>query len=303
MTILLNKKTRVCVQGITGGAGAVHTRKMIEAGTNVVSGVTPGKGGATFDDRIPIFDTVVQAKERSGANASVIFVPAAYAADTIMDAAYAGMELVVCVTEGIPAVDMVKVRSFIKQTGTQLIGPNCPGIIAPTVKQNLGIIPYHIAASGRVGVISRSGTLTYEAMSQLTSLGIGQSTCIGIGGDPIGGMDFVDCLKLFEEDADTDAVVMIGEIGGVAEEEAAEFISSNVEIPVVAFIAGSSAPPGKRMGHAGAIISGGKGTAAAKIRALEKAGVVVASSPAEIGKTLLATGMAPSIVPGPVVSK
>lgn len=288
MTILLNKKTRVCVQGITGGAGAVHTRRMLEAGTNIVAGVTPGKGGAMFDERIPVFDTVVRAREQTGANAAVIFVPAAFAADTIMDAAYAGVELVVCITEGIPAVDMVKVRSFIQQTGTRLIGPNCPGLIAPTVRQNLGIIPAHIALSGRVGVISRSGTLTYEAMSQLTALGIGQSTCIGIGGDPIGGMDFVDCLKLFEEDADTDAVVMIGEIGGVAEEEAAEFISSEVEKPVVAFIAGTSAPPGKRMGHAGAIISGGRGTARVKIQALEKAGVAVAASPARIGETLKA---------------
>jgi succinyl-CoA synthetase alpha subunit len=288
MTILLNKKTRVCVQGITGGAGAVHTRRMLEAGTNIVAGVTPGKGGAMFDERIPVFDTVVRAREQTGANAAVIFVPAAFAADTIMDAAYAGVELVVCITEGIPAVDMVKVRSFIQQTGTRLIGPNCPGLIAPTVRQNLGIIPAHIALSGRVGVISRSGTLTYEAMSQLTALGIGQSTCIGIGGDPIGGMDFVDCLRLFEEDADTDAVVMIGEIGGVAEEEAAEFISSEMEKPVVAFIAGTSAPPGKRMGHAGAIISGGRGTAGAKIQALEKAGVVVAASPARIGEALKA---------------
>ncbi len=288
MTILLNKKTRVCVQGITGGAGAVHTRRMLESGTNIVAGVTPGKGGAMFDERIPVFDTVVRAREQTGANAAVIFVPAAFAADTIMDAAYAGVELVVCITEGIPAVDMVKVRSFIQQTGTRLIGPNCPGLIAPTVRQNLGIIPAHIALSGRVGVISRSGTLTYEAMSQLTALGIGQSTCIGIGGDPIGGMDFVDCLKLFEEDADTDAVVMIGEIGGVAEEEAAEFISSEMEKPVVAFIAGTSAPPGKRMGHAGAIISGGRGTASVKIQALEKAGVAVAASPARIGEALKA---------------
>jgi len=290
MTILLNKKTRVCVQGITGGAGAVHTRRMLASGTNIVAGVTPGKGGAMFDERIPVFDTVVRAREQTGANAAVIFVPAAFAADTIMDAAYAGVELVVCITEGIPAVDMVKVRSFIQQTGTRLIGPNCPGLIAPTVRQNLGIIPAHIALSGRVGVISRSGTLTYEAMSQLTALGIGQSTCIGIGGDPIGGMDFVDCLRLFEEDADTDAVVMIGEIGGVAEEEAAEFISSEMEKPVVAFIAGTSAPPGKRMGHAGAIISGGRGTAGAKIQALEKAGVAVAASPARIGETLKAAG-------------
>ncbi|MBN2529702.1 MAG: succinate--CoA ligase subunit alpha [Deltaproteobacteria bacterium] len=290
MTILLDKKTRVCIQGITGGAGAVHTRKMLAAGTNIVAGVTPGKGGTLFDERIPVFDTVVHAREETGANASVIFVPAQVAADTIMDAAYAGMELVVCITEGIPAVDMVKVRSFIQQTGTRLIGPNCPGLIAPTVKQNLGIIPAHIAASGRVGVISRSGTLTYEAMAQLTALGIGQSTCIGIGGDAIGGMDFVDCLTLFEQDADTDAIVMIGEIGGVAEEEAAAFITEHVDKPVVAFIAGATAPPGKRMGHAGAIISGGRGTAAAKIEALEKAGVIVATSPARIGETLKATG-------------
>ncbi len=296
MTILLNKKTRVCVQGITGGAGAFHTRKMIEGGTNVVAGVTPGKGGTLFDDKIPVFDTVVKAREETGADASVIFVPAAFAADSIMDAAYSGIELVVCVTEGIPAVDMIGVRSFIEQRTTRLIGPNCPGIIAPTVAQSMGIIPHNIAMSGRVGVISRSGTLTYEAINQLTGLGIGQSTCIGIGGDPIGGMDFVDCLTLFNEDADTDAVVMIGEIGGSAEEQAADYIKESMDKPVVSFIAGSTAPPGKRMGHAGAIISGGKGTAAQKIEALKNAGVAIVPSPALIGKTLVDHAGLPSFV-------
>jgi succinyl-CoA synthetase alpha subunit len=286
MTILVNKKTRVCIQGITGGAGAFHTRRMLEAGTNIVAGVTPGKGGQLFDDRIPIFDTVVQAREQTGVNATIIFVPAMFAADSIMDAAYAGIELVICITEGIPTVDMVKVRSFIKPLGTRLIGPNCPGLIAPTVNQNLGIAPYKVSRPGRIGIISRSGTLTYEAMSQLSAMGIGQSTCIGIGGDPIGGMDFIDCLKLFEEDADTDAVVMIGEIGGSAEEQAAAYIKEHIEIPVVAFIAGASAPAGKRMGHAGAIISRGKGTANAKIDALKDAGVLISPTPAEIGKTL-----------------
>ncbi|MBN2804182.1 MAG: succinate--CoA ligase subunit alpha [Deltaproteobacteria bacterium] len=287
MTILLNKKTKVCVQGITGGAGAFHTRRMIEGGTNIVAGVTPGKGGTFFDEKIPVFDTVVDAKKETGADVSVIFVPAAFAADSIMDAAYSGIELVVCITEGIPAVDMIAVRSFIEQKGTKLIGPNCPGIIAPTVSQSIGIIPHNIAMSGRVGVISRSGTLTYEAIHQLTELGVGQSTCIGIGGDPIGGMDFVDCLKLFNEDADTDAVIMIGEIGGSAEEKAAEYIKSNMDKPIVSFIAGISAPPGKRMGHAGAIISGGKGTATAKIEALKNANVAIAKTPAVIGKTLV----------------
>jgi succinyl-CoA synthetase alpha subunit len=286
MTILVDKNTRVLVQGITGGAGAFHTRQMLDAGTNVVAGVTPGKGGQRFDDRVPVFDTVEEACAETGANASVVFVPAPFAADSVMEAAAAGIGLVVCITEGIPTLDMVKVRAFLDATDTRLIGPNCPGIMAPPVKQKLGITPHRVTAPGRVGVISRSGTLTYEAIGQLGALGLGQSTCVGIGGDPIGGMDFIDLLTLFEKDADTDAVVMIGEIGGTAEERAAQFIEENINKPVAAFIAGATAPPGKRMGHAGAIIAGGKGTAADKIEALKSAGVAVSPTPADIGKTL-----------------
>jgi succinyl-CoA synthetase alpha subunit len=286
MTILVDKNTKVLVQGITGGAGAFHTRQMMDAGTNVVAGVTPGKGGQRFDDRVPVFDTVEEACAKPGANASVVFVPAPFAADSVMEAAAAGVGLVVCITEGIPTLDMVKVRAFLDDTDPRLTGPNCPGIMAPPVKQKLGITPHRVTAPGRIGVISRSGTLTYEAIGQLGALDLGQSTCVGIGGDPIGGMDFIDLLTLFEKDADTDAVVMIGEIGGTAEERAAQFIEENINKPVAAFIAGATAPPGKRMGHAGAIIAGGKGTAADKIEALKSAGVAVSPTPADIGKTL-----------------
>lgn len=286
MTILVTEKTKVIVQGITGGAGAFHTRQMIDAGTRIAAGVTPGKGGQKFDDSIPIFDTVAAARDKTGADASVIFVPAPFAADSIMEAAAAGIELIVCITEGIPTIDMIEARAFVERAGAKLIGPNCPGLIAPPVKQKLGITPHRVTRPGRIGVISRSGTLTYEAIAQLADLGLGHSTCIGIGGDPVGGMDFVDLLALFEQDPDTDGVVMIGEIGGTAEEQAARFIADNVKKPVAAFIAGRTAPPGKRMGHAGAIIAGGKGTAAEKVAALEQAGVAVSPTPAEIGKTL-----------------
>jgi succinyl-CoA synthetase alpha subunit len=286
MTILVTKETKVLIQGITGGAGAFHTRQMLDAGTNVVAGVTPGKGGQRFDDRIPVFDTVAQAREATGADASVIFVPAPFAADSVMEAATAGIELAVCITEGIPTLDMVRARTYLAGTGTRLIGPNCPGLIAPPVNQKLGITPHRVTKPGRIGVISRSGTLTYEAIGQLTALGLGQSTCIGIGGDPVGGVDFVDCLALFERDPETDGVIMIGEIGGTAEEQAAAFIKDNMKKPVAAFIAGVTAPPGKRMGHAGAIIAGGKGTAAEKIAALKEAGVAVSPTPAAIGETL-----------------
>jgi succinyl-CoA synthetase alpha subunit len=288
MTILVGEKTKVLVQGITGGAGAFHTRQMLDAGTSVVAGVTPGKGGQKFEDEIPVFDTVAEARERTGADASVVFVPAPFAADSVMEAAAAGIELVVCITEGIPTIDMIRVRGYLERTETRMIGPNCPGLIAPPVTQKLGITPHRVTRPGRIGVISRSGTLTYEAIGQLTSLGLGQSTCIGIGGDPVGGMDFVDCLALFEEDSETDGVIMIGEIGGSAEEQAAAFVKENVSKPVAAFIAGVTAPPGKRMGHAGAIIAGGKGTAKEKIEALEAAKVAVSPTPAEIGKTMAA---------------
>jgi succinyl-CoA synthetase alpha subunit len=286
MTILVNQNTKVVVQGITGGAGAFHTRQMLGAGTNIVAGVTPGKGGMKFEERISVFDTVEEARCKTGADASVVFVPAPFAADSVMEASAAGIELVVCITEGIPTLDMVRARTFLESQGTRLIGPNCPGIMAPPVKQKLGITPHRVTSPGRVGVISRSGTLNYEAIGQLGALGLGQSTCVGIGGDPIGGMDFIDLLTLFEKDPDTDAVVMIGEIGGTAEERAAMFIEENVNKPVAAFIAGVTAPPGKRMGHAGAIIAGGKGTASDKIEALKDAGVAISPTPADIGKTL-----------------
>ncbi len=286
MTILVNKDTKVLIQGITGGAGAFHTRQMIDYGTNVVAGVTPGKGGLKFDDKVPVFNTVVEAREQTGANASVIFVPAPFAADSVMEAAAAGIGLAICITEGIATVDMIKARSFIAHYDTKLIGPNCPGLIAPPLSMKMGITPHNVCKAGRIGVISRSGTLTYEAIGQLGALGLGQSTCVGIGGDPVGGLDFIDLLTLFEEDPDTDGVVMIGEIGGTAEEQAAAFIKENIKKPVAAFIAGSTAPPGKRMGHAGAIIAGGKGTAADKIAALNEAGVTVSPTPAELGKTL-----------------
>ena len=286
MTILVDKNTRVVVQGITGNAGAFHTREMLHAGTNIVAGVTPGKGGTCLDGRIPIYDTVSEAREKTGADASVIFVPAAFAADAVMEAADAGMSLAVCITEGIPTVDMIRARAFVERTNMKLIGPNCPGIIAPPVSQKLGITPHRVTTPGRIGVISRSGTLTYEAIWQIGALGLGQSTCVGIGGDPVGGMDFADLLALFEADDATDAVVMIGEIGGTAEERAADFIRNHMKKKVAAYIAGLTAPPGKRMGHAGAVITGGKGTAADKVEALQAAGTAIAPSPADIGKAL-----------------
>lgn len=282
MSILIDDKTKVIVQGITGSEGTFHANQMIEYGTNVVAGVTPGKGGQYFHDSIPIFNTVADAVKKTGATASTIFVPPPFAADAILEAADAGINVIACITEGIPAMDMLKVYKYVTEKGVHLIGPNCPGVISPG-KAKMGIMPGFIHKEGNVGVISRSGTLTYEAVGQLTNLGIGQSTCIGIGGDPIIGTRFIDALKLFKEDEDTSAVVMIGEIGGSAEEEAAEWIKNNFDKPVVSFIAGQTAPPGRRMGHAGAIISGGKGTASEKMHALENAGIHVCKSPADIG--------------------
>ncbi len=284
MSILLDKSTRVVVQGITGKEGSFHAEQMIEYGTNVVAGVTPGKGGQTHLDR-PVYNTVHEAVEKEGANASIIFVPAPFAADAVIEAADAGIKLIVCITEGIPTNDMIKAKRYVVSRGATMIGPNCPGLISPG-KAKMGIMPARIFKEGSIGVISRSGTLTYEAVNQLTELGLGQSTAVGIGGDPIIGSTFVDILRMFNEDEQTEAVVMIGEIGGTAEETAAEYIKNNFNKPVVSFIAGRTAPPGKRMGHAGAIIMGGKGTAEGKIKALEEAGVKVAESPAVIGKTL-----------------
>ncbi len=287
MSIIVGENTRVVVQGITGSAGSFHTQQMLAYGTNVVAGVTPNKGGQMFQDKVPVFNTVAEAVEKTGANASVIFVPPKFAADAILEAADAGVEVIVVITEGIPVLDMVKVKPILDEKGVRMIGPNCPGIITPGTNTKLGIMPGHIHKPGKVGVISRSGTLTYEAVYQLTQLGVGQSTCIGIGGDPVIGTQFIDALKLFEEDPDTEAVLMIGEIGGTAEEKAAEFIRDHMSKPVAAFIAGRTAPPGNRMGHAGAIISGGKGTAAEKIAKLESCGIKVAPTPADMGKTLL----------------
>ena len=284
MAVLVDKSTRLIVQGITGKEGTFHTLQMVEYGTNVVGGVTPGKGG-TKHEGIPVFNTVADAVRETGANASVIYVPPAFAADAIMEAADAGVPLVVCITEGIPVADMVKAREFFRDKRTRLIGPNCPGIISPG-KCKIGIMPGHIHKEGRVGVVSRSGTLTYEAVGQLTALGLGQSTAIGIGGDPIIGTTHTDALRFFQEDEETHAIVMIGEIGGTAEEEAAAFAKDHVTKPIVAFIAGQTAPPGRRMGHAGAIISGGKGTAAEKMQALREAGIRVVESPADIGSAV-----------------
>ena len=280
MSIFLDKKTRLVVQGITGRDGAFHTKQMLAYGTKVVAGMTPGKKGERVEG-VPVFNTVHEAVEATGANASVIFVPAAFSADAVMEAVEAGVDLVVCITEGIPTLDMVRVYEFVRQSKARLIGPNCPGLISPG-KSKVGILPGQICKPGPVGVVSRSGTLTYEVIWQLTSAGFGQSTCIGIGGDPIIGTNFIDCLEAFNQDPQTRAVVMIGEIGGTDEEEAAAFIKRKMKKPVVGFIAGRTAPPGKRMGHAGAIISGGTGTAEEKIAALTKAGVPVAREPAEI---------------------
>ena len=282
MSILVDRSTRLIVQGFTGKEGTFHAQQAIAYGTRVVGGVTPGKGGTTHLD-LPVFNTVREAVKATSANASVIFVPPPFAADAIMEAADAGIALVVCITEGIPAVDMSRAWEFLRGKSTRLIGPNCPGIISPG-KCKIGIMPASIHKEGNVGVVSRSGTLTYEAVGQLTKLGIGQSTCIGIGGDPIIGTNFVDAIRLFNEDPDTHAIIMIGEIGGNAEEIAAEYIREHVKKPVVGFIAGQTAPPGRRMGHAGAIISGGSGTASEKIKALQQAGITVCSSPAEMGE-------------------
>jgi len=284
LSVLVDKNTRLVVQGITGKEGTFHTKQMVEYGTQVVGGVTPGKGGTTHEG-IPVFNTVADAVEEAGANVSVIYVPPPFAADAIMEAADAGVPLVVCITEGIPALDMVKVKEYLSGKQTRLIGPNCPGIISPG-KCKIGIMPGHIHKEGRVGVVSRSGTLTYEAVGQLTALGLGQSTAIGIGGDPIIGTTHLQALALFQDDPETDGIVMIGEIGGAAEEEAAAFARDNVTKPIVAFIAGQTAPPGRRMGHAGAIIAGGKGTAAEKMKALEEAGIRVVQSPADIGQAM-----------------
>ena len=285
MSILVDNNTKLIVQGITGRAGSFHTLKCLEYGTNIVGGVTPGKGKENFEG-IPVFDTVHQAMSETGANATMIYVPATFAADAIMEAVDAGVELIVCITEGIPVLDMVNVKRYMEGKQSRLIGPNCPGVITPG-QCKIGIMPDYIHNSGHVGIVSRSGTLTYEAVHQVTQLGLGQSTCVGIGGDPVNGTSFVDVLELFQADDQTEAVIMIGEIGGTAEETAATYVKEHMSKPVAGFIAGQTAPKGKRMGHAGAIISGGKGTAAEKIKALESANIAVAESPADIGETLL----------------
>ncbi len=287
MTVLVDSSTKVLVQGITGGEGSFHASQMLEYGTQVVAGVTPGKGGQRFEDKVPVYDTVSGAVAATGADASVIFVPPPFAADAIMEAADAGLGLVVCITEGIPTADMVRVREYLRGGKTRLVGPNCPGVISPE-RCKIGIMPGFIHQQGGVGVISRSGTLTYEAVGQLTERGLGQSTCIGIGGDPIIGTTFLDAFQLFAEDGDTEAVVMIGEIGGAAEEEAAAYVKEHFDRPVIGFIAGRTAPPGRRMGHAGAIVSGGQGTAEDKMKAMEAAGIHVCESPADIGASVAA---------------
>jgi succinyl-CoA synthetase alpha subunit len=283
MSILIDKNTRVVVQGITGGEGTFHTQQMVAYGSKVVAGVTPGKGGQSLDG-IPVFNRVEDAVKKEGANASCIFVPAAFAADAIVESVDAGVDLVVCITEGIPALEMVKVKNYLEGKKTRLIGPNCPGLISPG-KSKIGIMPGQIHKEGNVGVISRSGTLTYEVVWQLTQRGIGQSTCIGIGGDPVVGTSFVDLLALFKDDPATDLIIIIGEIGGTAEEEAGDYVQKHIKKPVVGFIAGQTAPPGRRMGHAGAIISGGKGTAAEKNAAWQRAGIKVVNNPALVGET------------------
>ena len=284
MSVLIDKNTKLLIQGITGSQGMLHTRGCRDYGTNVVAGVTPGKGGQDFEG-VPIFNTVQEAVKTTAANASMILVPPAFAADAIMEAADAEIPLIVAITEGVPVVDMVTAVSFVRQKGSRLIGPNCPGIITPG-QSKIGIMPGPIHRTGSVGIVSRSGTLTYEAVGQITRVGLGQSTCIGIGGDPVNGTNFIDCLKLFQEDPQTEAIVMIGEIGGDAEEQAAEFVKENVTKPIVSFIAGQTAPPGRRMGHAGAIISGGHGTAEEKMSALQNAGIHVVKTPAEIGEQM-----------------
>jgi len=284
MAILLNKHSKIVVQGFTGKEGSFHSQQMIEYGTHVVAGVTPGKGGSIHMD-IPVFNTVSEAVKSTGANVSAIFVPPPFAADAILEAAYTGVELIICITEGIPAIDMIKVKNYIRTTNSRLVGPNCPGVISPG-ECKVGIMPANIHKKGCVGIVSRSGTLTYEAVNQITKIGLGQSTAVGIGGDPIIGSDFIDILMLFNEDNDTDAVVMIGEIGGTMEEEAAEYIKKEFDKPVVSFISGQTAPQGRRMGHAGAIISGGKGTAKEKMKILRQNGIHIVENPADIGEMI-----------------
>ena len=285
MSVFIDRSTRLLVQGITGRDGSFHTRQMIEYGTQVVGGVTPGKGGQKFDDEVPIFNTVAEAVKETGANATVIYVPPMFAADAMMEAADAGVPFIVCITEGVPVLDMTRVYPFIKEKGARLLGPNCPGLISPG-KSKVGIIPGRICAPGPIGLVSRSGTLTYEVVFQMTRAGMGQTTCVGIGGDPINGTNFIDCLAAFEADPDTEAVVMIGEIGGTDEQDAAKFVKEKMSKPVVGFIAGQTAPPGRRMGHAGAIISGSAGTAAEKIEAFKDAGIGVAQRPIDVVQLL-----------------
>jgi succinyl-CoA synthetase alpha subunit len=286
MAILLTEKSRIVVQGITGTEGTFHTTQMLAYNTKVVAGVTPGKGGQKWEEKLPIFNTVADAVREAGANASVIFVPPAFCADAVLEAIDAGIEFIVTITEGIPVRDMVRVKHALKNSSCRMVGPNCPGVLSPGIGK-MGILPTMIAKAGKCGVISRSGTLTYEAMKQLTDRGLGQSTCVGIGGDPVNGTSFLDALRLFKDDPQTDAVVMIGEIGGSAEEEAAAYIQKEFKKPVAAFIAGMTAPPGRRMGHAGAIIAGGKGTATEKVKALREAGIEVADSPGDIGDAMV----------------